>query len=114
MMFGRKNLAKCSRIIYIVKRLLGCIANPSIHFIKPNINDCSFVQRYQYYISRGVPDHSLAAQDQEIMERIVQKRIPDKLARNAELDPLITKLKQEVGGDYDFSVRKSIGEFKGD
>lgn len=48
------------------------------------------------------------------MERIVQKRIPDKLARNAELDPLITKLKQEVGGDYDFSVRKSIGEFKGD
>lgn len=78
------------------------------------MNDCSFVQRYQYYISRGVPDHSLAAQDQEIMERIVQKRIPDKLARNAELDPLITKLKQEVGGDYDFSVRKSIGEFKGD
>lgn len=49
------------------------------------------------------------------MERIVQKRIPDKLARNAELDPLITKLKQEVGGDYDFSVRKSIGELnKGD
>ena len=44
----------------------------------------------------------------------MQKRIPDKLARNAELDPLITKLKQEVGGDYDFSVRKSIGEFKGD
>ena len=48
------------------------------------------------------------------MERIVQKRIPDKLARNSELDPLITKLKQEVGGDYDFSVRKSIGEFRGD
>ena len=71
------------------------------------------LQRYEYYISRGVPDHSLAAQDQEVMERILQKRIPEKLTRNTELDPLITKLKQEVVGDYDFSVRKSIGELKG-
>ena len=71
------------------------------------------LQRYEYYISRGVPDHSLASQDQEVMERILQKRIPEKLTRNTELDPLITKLKQEVVGDYDFSVRKSIGELKG-
>lgn len=69
-----------------------------------------FLQRYEYYISRGVPDHSLAAQDQEVMDRILQKRIPEKLTRNSELDPLISKLKQEVVGDYDFSVRKSIGE----
>jgi len=72
-----------------------------------------FLQRYEYYISHGVPDHSLAAQDQEVMDRILHKRIPEKLTRNAELDPLITKLKQEVVGDYDFSVRKSIGELKG-
>ena len=72
-----------------------------------------FLQRYEYYISRGVPDHSLAAQDQEVMDRILNKRIPEKLARNTELDPLISKLKQEVVGDYDFSVRKSIGELKG-
>ena len=72
-----------------------------------------FLQRYEYYISRGVPDHSLAAQDQDVMERILQRRIPDKLTRNTELDPLITSLKQEVVGDYDFSVRKSIGELKG-
>ena len=47
------------------------------------------------------------------MDRILQKRIPEKLTRNTELDPLILKLKQEVVGDYDFSVRKSIGELKG-
>ena len=70
------------------------------------------LQRYEYYISRGVPDHSLAAQDQEVMERILQKRIPEKLRRNTELDPLVTELKQEVVSDYDFSVRKSIGEFR--
>lgn len=58
-----------------------------------------------------MPDHSLAAQDQEVMERILQKRIPDKLRRNTELDPLVNELKQEVVGDYDFSVRKSIGEW---
>lgn len=45
------------------------------------------------------------------MERILQKRIPEKLRRNTELDPLVGKLKQEVGNDYDFSVRKSIGEY---
>lgn len=70
----------------------------------------NYVQRYEYYISRGVPNHSLAAQDPEVMERILQKRIPEKLRRNTELDPLVTELKQEVVSDYDFSVRKAIGE----
>ena len=46
------------------------------------------------------------------MDRILQKRVPEKLRQNAELDPLITELKQEVVGDYDFSVRKSIGKRK--
>ena len=45
------------------------------------------------------------------MDRILQKRVPEKLRQNVELDPLITELKQEVVGDYDFSVRKSIGQF---
>ena len=44
------------------------------------------------------------------MDRILQKRVPEKLRQNVELDPLITELKQEVVGDYDFSVRKSIGQ----
>ena len=57
-----------------------------------------------------MPDYSLAAQDQEVMDRILHRRIPEKLTRNTELDPLIAELKQEVVGDYDFSVRKSIGE----
>lgn len=70
----------------------------------------NYVQRYEYYISRGVPNHSLAAQDPEVMERILQNRIPEKLRRNTELDPLVTELKQEVVSDYDFSVRKAIGE----
>ena len=46
------------------------------------------------------------------MDRILHKRIPEKLTRNTELDPLISRLKQEVVGDYDFSVRKSIGKLK--
>ena len=46
------------------------------------------------------------------MDRILQKRVPEKLRQNVELDPLITELKQEVVGDYDFSVRKSIGQFQ--
>ena len=71
----------------------------------------NYFQRYEYYISRGVPNHSLAAQGPEIMERILQKRIPEKLQQNTELDPLVTELKQEVVSDYDFSVRKAIGEF---
>ena len=45
------------------------------------------------------------------MDRILRNRIPEKITRNTELDPLISELKQEVVGDYDFSVRKSIGEF---
>ena len=69
-----------------------------------------FLQRYEYYISRGIPDHSLAKQDKDIMDRILQKRVPEKLQRNTELDPLISELKQEVVNDYDFSVRKSIGK----
>lgn len=69
------------------------------------------LERYKYYISRGVPDHSLAKQDKEIMDRILQKRVPEKLRQNVELDPLITELKQEVVGDYDFSVRKSIVDY---
>jgi len=44
------------------------------------------------------------------MDRILCNRIPEKITRNTELDPLISELKQEVVGDYDFSVRKSIGE----
>lgn len=44
------------------------------------------------------------------MDRILRNRIPEKITRNTELDPLISELKQEVVGDYDFSVRKSIGE----
>lgn len=44
------------------------------------------------------------------MDRILHNRIPEKITRNTELDPLISQLKQEVVGDYDFSVRKSIGE----
>ena len=68
-----------------------------------------FHKRYEYYISRGVPDHSLAKQDKEVMERILQKRIPEKLRRNTELDPLVGRLKEEVINDYDYSVRKSIG-----
>lgn len=44
------------------------------------------------------------------MDRILRNRIPEKITRNTELDPLISQLKLEVVGDYDFSVRKSIGE----
>lgn len=107
---GPQLVASCYGIWDLSSRSVGRQTGPSVTLLYlSNL----FLQRYEYYISRGVPDHSLAAQDQDVMERILQRRIPDKLTRNTELDPLITSLKQEVVGDYDFSVRKSIGELKG-
>ena len=44
------------------------------------------------------------------MDRIIGKRIPEKLRTDSELDPLAARLKEEVKVDYNFSVRKAIGE----
>lgn len=69
------------------------------------------LKRYEYYITEGIPEHALAPQESEVMERIVGKRIPEKLRTDSDLDHLASKLKDEVKGDYNFSLRKAIVDY---
>ncbi|XP_048576009.1 dynein axonemal heavy chain 3 isoform X2 [Nematostella vectensis] len=69
------------------------------------------LERYQYYITKGIPAHALAPQDPDVMERILTERIHDKLTSDSELEPLLNELKSEVAEDYDFSVRKAIVDY---
>jgi hypothetical protein len=53
----------------------------------------------------------LAPQEPEVMERILQRRIPKSLTTDQDLDQLLNSLKQEVAEDYDFSLRLAIGKY---
>ena len=53
----------------------------------------------------------MAPQEPVIMER-VHELIPFDLLNRINLQSLLTMLKEEVETDYQFSIRKSIGELK--
>ena len=89
---------------------MSLIRDKPLHWFAVHMVLLFTFQRYQYYITKGIPTSALAAQDPEVMDRVLQGRIPEKLRVNPDLENLIGELKGEVTTDYDFSVRKSIGE----
>ena len=66
-------------------------------------------QRYYYYINKGIKKEMLAPTAPETMER-VRAMIPDPLLNANNLQRLLKDLDVEVEKDYDYSVRKAIGE----
>ena len=66
-------------------------------------------QRYYYYIERGINKSMIAPQDPIIMKNVANL-IPSPLLSNSDLHLMIDDLSEEVNGDYEYSIRKSIGE----
>ena len=70
---------------------------------------CWLFQRYYYYIERGIKKEMLAQQPREVVARM-KDLIPSSLIHNPKLGPLTVTLEEEVDMDYEFSLRKAIGE----
>ena len=67
------------------------------------------LQRYYYYIEKGIKKEMLAPQEGEEVKRI-KSMIPEPLLTCGELQPLVEELTSEVDSDYEFSLRKAIGK----
>ena len=67
------------------------------------------MQRYYYYINKGIKKEMLAPTAPETMQR-VRSMIPNPLLQASHLQLLLRDLDGEVEQDYDYSVRKAIGE----
>ncbi len=67
----------------------------------------SLFQRYYYYIDKGIKSDMLAPQPSDVMKH-VHSLIPHSLLSH--LSKMTHDLEQEVKSDYQFSVRKCIGE----
>ncbi|CAD5122382.1 DgyrCDS10813 [Dimorphilus gyrociliatus] len=73
------------------------------------------LERYYYYINRGISADMLAAQDRDIMDRI-DRLIPNKFLTKSAfasnlLAPLYSNLKEEVREDYEMSLKKAIVDY---
>ena len=67
------------------------------------------MQRYNYYIERGIEPDMLAPQPPEQMVNVM-KLIPSRLSEAQHLQSLITDTKHEILDDYEFSLRKCISK----
>lgn len=72
---------------------------------------CFFLQRYYYYIEKGIKRSMLAPQHPDVMKN-VQMLIPERLCTSVELKWLNDELLEEVNNDYELSLRKAIGKAK--
>lgn len=52
----------------------------------------------------------IAQPDPSIMKNVCGM-VPSPLLTNHDLDPMIQDLSEEINHDYEYSIRKSIGEF---
>ncbi|XP_074647644.1 dynein axonemal heavy chain 3-like [Tubulanus polymorphus] len=75
--------------------------------VEPDEQD---LERYYYYIEKGVKPDMIARQNDDVMKR-VHSMIPVSLLKSSELNELQNQLLVEVKNDYEFSIRKTIGEF---
>ncbi|KAH8862794.1 Dynein heavy chain 3, axonemal [Schistosoma japonicum] len=69
---------------------------------KPSERD---IERYNYYLHKGIPDYMLARIPDELWERL-QKYLPSYLT--LKWPTLLTDLQQQIHDDYEYAVRKSI------
>ncbi|KAG8513614.1 Dynein heavy chain 3, axonemal [Galemys pyrenaicus] len=74
---------------------------------KPSESD---LERYCYYLTNGVPKEMIAAEEEEVMVRIL-KLISNTLLTNPTLEPLLVGLIREKESDYYNSLMKSTVDY---
>ncbi|XP_069503771.1 dynein axonemal heavy chain 3 [Ambystoma mexicanum] len=68
------------------------------------------LERYFYYILRGIQKEMLEPQENEQINRIL-KNIPNRLLSDPNLEKLFLRLYEEIDNDYNLSLRKSIVDY---
>ncbi|XP_060028831.1 dynein axonemal heavy chain 3 isoform X1 [Erinaceus europaeus] len=68
------------------------------------------LERYCYYLTNGIPKEMIAAEEADMMVRIL-KLISYTLLKSPPLEPLITALTEEKEQDYYRSIMKSIVDY---
>ncbi|NXN32332.1 DYH3 protein, partial [Nycticryphes semicollaris] len=68
------------------------------------------IERYCYYIYKGVQEDMLAPQDKEVMNAIL-KHIPTHILANKDLENSLASLKEEMEADYRISLMKAIVDY---
>ena len=74
------------------------------------INRVANFQRYYYYIEKGINPCEISQPPPEQRYRL-EEHLSDALLASPLLKELLAELHAEVGDDYDFSYRKSVGEW---
>ncbi|XP_076997717.1 dynein axonemal heavy chain 3 [Tamandua tetradactyla] len=74
---------------------------------KPSQSD---LERYSYYLTKGIQKDMIAPEDEDVMVRI-SKLISNKLLTNPFLEPLLSILVEEKENDYYYSLKKSIVDY---
>ncbi|XP_078610604.1 dynein axonemal heavy chain 3-like isoform X1 [Branchiostoma floridae x Branchiostoma japonicum] len=68
------------------------------------------LERYYYYITKGVRSEMLAPAPEDQMPNI-KSRIPEALRNNPDLNKIVVALTEEAEGDYNFTLRKCIVDY---
>ncbi|XP_041362756.1 dynein heavy chain 3, axonemal-like isoform X2 [Gigantopelta aegis] len=68
------------------------------------------LERYYYYIRKGIVPSMLAPQPQMQLKNI-QSHVPDSLLTNPELESTTQELLEEINLDYEYSLRKTIVDY---
>ncbi|XP_072168572.1 dynein axonemal heavy chain 3-like [Diadema setosum] len=68
------------------------------------------LERYYYYITRGIQKHMVAPPPPAMMDNVKQ-HIPEFLLEEAQLSRMREELQEEIIRDYDFSSRKAIIDY---
>ncbi|RUS89800.1 hypothetical protein EGW08_002412, partial [Elysia chlorotica] len=68
------------------------------------------MERYYYYIRKGISPAMLASQSEEQL-RNIEKMVPSHLLSARHLQPMYQDLKEEIANDYEMSSRKCIVDY---
>ncbi|KAK3579501.1 hypothetical protein CHS0354_028323 [Potamilus streckersoni] len=68
------------------------------------------LERYYYYIEKGVKRAMIAPQHPDVMKNICSL-VPNPLLNSSELGSMVTSLTEEISNDYEYSFRKSIVDY---
>ncbi|XP_062507706.1 dynein axonemal heavy chain 3-like [Corticium candelabrum] len=68
------------------------------------------LERYYYYVTRGVPPEALAPVPEELLLN-AQERVPESLKTFPKFESLLSNVLEEIRHDYHFSIRKAIVDY---
>jgi hypothetical protein len=100
-------MLKLMKIVLVKYAFLHSFDTLSFFYNILLLSSC-FTQRYYYYVERGINKSMIAVPDPSIMKNVCGM-VPSSLLTNHELDPMIQDLSEEINHDYEYSIRKSIG-----